>query len=150
MAVHTHSDPVPISWDERDRKVVVTPENRDRYVTTVDAVLEACRIHQGGATFQKQFEQLLAELGQWLSDRAGDVHAAHIVVEANGLLFLVVRKTVKFNAELTEALADLEIQIHNDDRFSQLRLRALALPLVDEHGVKTFLGEHVLTYARCN
>ena len=143
---HTRAKPVFLNWEERDRGIVVTPENKDRFWMTVGAAIDACHFKQTLQEFGAQLGVLNARLTEWIRDHGEDVERAHLTVRNGGLFFLVVRRSVKYNAELADALAKLEIAIQNDPEIDQLKVRVLALPKVEESGIQTFLGELVFIY----
>ena len=100
----------------------------------------ACQRHKEITAFQQQFCELLNRLGTWLKANAGKVHKSFVTVRDGGLLFLLVRNSVAFDAELEDALTDLDLATAQDSAFDLIELNVLALPMASEESYRTFLA----------
>ncbi len=119
-------------------QVLVETGDEDRFLMTVEAAAHACKVYGKIAEVGKQLRKLLVKLQDWLKDK-GDVREAYLTPRDSGMLFLIVRKTKKFDAAFEDALSDLDLDVANDEAFDLIRLSVLALPATSEDSVKSFL-----------
>lgn len=124
----------------REGKVVVTPENQDRFVLTIRQAAEGCEIVQRESEFRSRFKLLMDRLARWLRDHRDAVHRGYVTFGGGGkLLFVVIRSRKKFDRELTDALSDLDAQIAQSDELGLMEFNSIALPRVSEEEVESFL-----------
>lgn len=90
--------------------------------------------------FAWQFERLLSVLRTWLLDRSETINGAHLTVRERDLLFVVVRKDARFNAELTDALTELDLSIANEPGFGLIDLEVLSVPPLSAESLRALLS----------
>jgi len=135
----TRKEPLMLSYEEKGRQIVVTPEDNDRFVTTVEHAIAACQMQQESEEFAKQFDRLLRRLAGWIVEQQDKIKEAYLTVRDAGLLFLVVRKEKHYDRELTDSLTDLDIEIAQSSEFNLVRLSVLALPNASKDSVYSFI-----------
>lgn len=137
--------PIRLDWSQKDKRVVVTPADNDRYVLTVESAVAACGAFQNQIRFGEQFGRVLQSLALWARHQKSLVDSAYLSVHDKDLLFLVVQKQPKYNPSLEKALTDLDIEIANNGDCSLVRLNVLAVPPASRQALGAFLHpEHTL------
>jgi hypothetical protein len=119
-------------------QVWVETEDEDRFLTTVEAAAHACKVYGKMAEVGKQLRTLLRKLADWIKNH-DDVREAYLTPRDSGMLFLIVRKSKKFDSAFEDALSDLDVEIANDEAFALIRLSVLALPDTSEESIRSFL-----------
>lgn len=140
MAVAEKIYPVRLDWSEKDRKVIVAPEDNDKYFSTVKEAIEACKAYENQVRFAEQFKSVLDELGKWSKDRTRRLEHVFLTVQDASLLFLVVTKRKTYDAELENELTDLDIRVANDPDFASISLSVQSLPSCSTDGYSSFLN----------
>lgn len=130
---------VQLRWTERDRAVVVTPEDQDRYVTTVDRTIEALRIFNDKDAFDRKFKALQQRLAEWLRDNRNLIDRAFLTLRDSRLLFVVVQKGRAYDSDFEDSLTELDLEIANTADFDQMPLSVLALPACSDTTLGSFL-----------
>lgn len=131
--------PIQLSWEHKDGDIVVTPSNHDRFLIKVGRAIELLRQHQREEQFEKQFQLLQKQLVRWLERHQGQWHQAFLTAGESTLRFIVVRRAARFDADLTDALSDLGVEIANDPDLDLIKLATRALPMASEEAVQSFL-----------
>lgn len=139
MAVATQQDRIILSFHQVGRRVVVEPENNDKFVTTAREAAAACQRHQEIKAFVAQLRKVMNRLASWIVAHPSDIQGAFLTVRDGGLLFLLIRNSVPYNGGLETALTKLDLEIANSDEFDLLQLNALALPKSSDVSYRTFL-----------
>ncbi len=142
----TSSKPIRLNFHERGRQVVVTPENEDRFMMTVQEAASILQQANQQVLFVGQFQLLLNALAAWLSKHRAKVFRSFLTVREGRLLFLVVRKQVRYDDPFDDSLTELDMQTAQDDRFSLIELEVLALPNASPGSFNSFLDEPVWEY----
>lgn len=99
----------------------------------------ACRASNRLNAFSRQFERLLSVLRDWLREHDEKIQAAHLTVRERDLLFVVMQKDARFDAELTDALTELDISIANDPELKLIDLEVLAVPPLSAEALRAVL-----------
>lgn len=135
-----------LKYEDRDGSVVVTPDDEDRFMITVEAAIRACQAYHQQAVFRMQFKQTLQKVAEWLRAHESHVGQAYVTVRDAGLLFLVVRKQPQYDSGFEDDLTDLDLQIAQDPDLNLIRLSVLAIPPCTDDGVNSFLMHDYLLY----
>jgi hypothetical protein len=128
-----------LTWKQRDGNLVVTPSDQDRFMVKIGRAIEILRVHQRQEQFSNQFNLLLKLLASWLEAHAVSWDRAFLTAGESTLRFIVVRKHVKCDDEITDALSDLGVEIANDPDFNLIKLSTRALPLASNEAIQSFL-----------
>lgn len=139
MAVATRQKPIVLSFHEDGQRVTVVPENFDKFVISAKEAAAACQRHEETKAFVKQLSNVMDRLAPWIVNHSSQIQDAFLTVRDGGLLFLLIRSSVPYDADLEAALTELDIEIANSDEFDLLELNALALPKSSEVAYSTFL-----------
>src|SRR5258708_25252478 len=74
-----HRGPVQLRFD--GGKVVVTPEDQDRFVLAADRAVEACQMMNAGLQLRQRFaEEFLARIFQWCQEHADRVNDCYVAM----------------------------------------------------------------------
>lgn len=132
---------VRLNFREKDCQVIVIPDDNDLFCTTVDKAIKACKAYDEMTRCSEQFKTMLCEkLASWIKNHKDNIEQAFVTVTESGALFLVVRKSMKFDREFTYALADLDMKIAQDPELNLIKLSVLSLPHSSEEEYGTFLN----------
>jgi hypothetical protein len=136
----TSGRPPAIHLVQTAKGQVVIHAGDDLFLLTVQEAVNACGAWHEMAEFQSQMKELMEYLSKWISARMNSIRDAYFSVKTGGgLLFMVVTKTKKFDAELENELTDLDIQVANAPEYNLLRLSVLAIPDSPPECVESFL-----------
>ncbi|HVA50777.1 MAG TPA: hypothetical protein VNH11_30815 [Pirellulales bacterium] len=133
-----------LKWEQRDGNLVVTPNDQDRFMVKIGKAIEILRQNQHYEQFSKQFSVLVKRLACWLEEHGESWDRAFLTARESTLRFIVVRKQVEFQDEITDALSDLGVEIANDPDLDLIKLSTRALPLVSNESLQSFL-DHSFT-----
>ena len=153
MAVANKQEYIPLKWSEKDRKILVEDADEDRFSMTVEEAIDACKVYEREKQpiFRKQFKMLLNFLGGWSYKRKNKLAKVFLTIRDAGLLFLVVTKRKTYNEGFEEELTQLDLEVANEEDFSEIWLSVQALPLCDENGYDSFCNsEWTLEYQGLN
>ncbi len=139
MPTETRSRWIQLDCSDEGSRVVVTPENQDRFVLSVRDAAEACRAARAVDSFVAQFNALLQRLARWLRDHPDACRKAFVTVRDAGLLFVIVGPAARHEAEVEEALTDLDLEVARDPSLDKMDLNVMALPLSGEAAYESFL-----------
>lgn len=148
MSPSTRTEPIRLHYEDRTRQVVVTAkEDKGRFVTTVEAAIEACAARQNAAEFCSQFQELLRHLDEWIKTHRKKISKAFVTVRDTGLLFLILQHSPEYDRALEDELTELDVEIAQDVCYSLLNLNVLALPAGGGGAETGFLAPvYTLTY----
>jgi hypothetical protein len=124
-------------------RVQISDASRQHYILTMDQAVKACHAYNSQYVFSDQFDSLLAHLVSWCSNRKEVVSRGIMTVRDNGILFVLVQKNLRLDANLESDVSDLMHEIINDSRFSLIRLEVLSLPSCDPEEVTSFVDPKV-------
>ena len=144
MTMTTDQSTIQLSWEQQDGNLVVTPDDQDRFMVKVGKAIEVLRQHERERQFRKQFTLLVKQLATWLGEHPGSWERAFLTAGESTLRFIVVRKQVKFQSEITDALSDLGVRIANDPDLDLIKLSARALPSVSDEALQSFLDTSLM------
>ncbi len=139
MATDTTLNWIALDCSDEGSRVVVTPENEDRFVMSVRDAAEACRAAYDRDCFVRQFQALLERLAGWLHGRRDAVAEAFVTVRDADLLFVIIQRQTAFDPAMEDALTELDLAVAGDAAFDRLHLNVLALPHTAETAYATFL-----------
>lgn len=125
-------------YADEGSQVIVTPQDEDRFLLSVQEAAEACRAGNKAILFKRQFGRLLKRLALWLGQYEEGVSRAFVTIRDAGLLFLVVQKTKAYDRDFENALTSLDIEIARDSNLDMVNLSVLALPSTSEDSYQSF------------
>lgn len=117
--------------------VTITPQDQDRFSLRVNEAIAACQNAHNGQKAHERFQLLLRQLGEWVLQR-DDIEGAWVTSRDHNFAFVVVSKSTRYNAELQDALAALELQIARDADIRMV-VDVIGLPNADEDSLSSFL-----------
>ena len=147
MTTKTVESPIQLRWGEKNKRVVVIPEDEDRFILTVEAAIRACNVAVEYSAFMPVFRNLLTRLGEWTRQHKKQILDAYLTVRDNELMFVIVKKTREYNRALEDLLTSLDIRIAQDKDFEMIKLSVLGLPKSPTKSVADFLSpQNTLKY----
>jgi len=132
--------PIFLRYDELSRQVWIAAKDNDLFSVTVAQAIAACKAADSVEDFKHQFGHLLDKLAIWLGQHRSKIDQAYLTVRDAGLLFIPVRKDVSYDAQLEDALTELDLEVAQAEEFDQIRLSVLALPQTNAEGVSSFIN----------
>ena len=139
---------IHLKWHHGENRVLVEPEDEDRFLTTVQDIITACGVSREMLVFKKQFDALLRRLAEWVEEHQERIRDAYITVRDAGLMFLVVQTGREYDRAFEDALTDLDLEVAQDDSMGLVEMSVLALPNCAPEAVEGFLSSEVtLAYA---
>lgn len=139
VAARARTQSIQLNWEQKDGELVVIPSDQDRFMIKVGKAIQLLRQSEREEEFSQQFDLLLKELATWLQDHDGRWQSAFLTAGDSSLRFIVVRKQVKFEGDITDSLSDLGVAIVNDPDLDLIKLSTRALPQVSEEALQSFL-----------
>ena len=136
--------PIRLKWSEKDRTVLFEPADEDRFTMKVEAVIQACNIHQQKDEFESQFDDLKNILGNWVHKRKDKIAKAFVTIRDTRILFLAITENVEYDGELEDDLTSLDWDIANTQLFSAIPLSVQSLPQCDSDIYDAFLSPPVI------
>lgn len=145
MGIAAKIKPIALKWNEKERTVLLEPEDQDRFALTVEEAIAACRAYapQERADMKRRFDALLDRLGAWVAEHKKKVAKAFFTIRDSNFLFLVVMKGRGYDPDLTGELTELDIEIARSGAFKGLRLSVQELPNVSDEDCAAFLNPHL-------
>ncbi|MCK4913303.1 MAG: hypothetical protein KAI59_06835 [Planctomycetes bacterium] len=142
---------IHLKWSQKGGTVIVEDADEDRFCMTIEDAIEACRVYdkEKRLAFRKQFNMLLEFLGSWCYERKGKIQKIFLTIRDAGLLFLVVTKSKIYDEQLEEELTLLDIEIANNEKFSEILLSVQSLPCCNDSNYSSFCyPERTLEYTK--
>lgn len=126
-------------------EAVVTVGERERN-QLVDIAARACRASDKVHDFAAQLEGLIERLRRWLSDHFEKINAAYLSVRDEDLLFLIVQKNARFDADLTDSLTELDLLIANSPDLGLVDLEVMEVPPLSTDSLRSLLSASTILF----
>lgn len=147
VTAETKTEYIRLDYHGEGQKVIVTPQNQDRFMLSVREAAIACQMADDSNSFIQQFKELLENLASWLKRHGSKVERAFVTIRDAGFVFLVVQRNKSYNREFEDLLTELDMSIAQDQNLNLIRLNVLALPKSSKESYESFLvPEHTWTY----
>ncbi|MFQ5806434.1 MAG: hypothetical protein ACE5I3_08290 [Phycisphaerae bacterium] len=104
------TEPIRIDFKSETR-VVVTAADEERFVTTSKEAARACKVAENVKDWYDGFDEFLAYVHQWCTERAGTPVRCYVAVSDDGLRILIVTRGKEYNFEFDDEVSELEIQL---------------------------------------
>lgn len=102
----------PIRLDFRSvERIVVVPDNEDRFVTTAREAARACKQAEDAKEWVDTFKQFLAYLHEWCEAHAQHVSAGYVDVADAGMTVVIATKGDRHAFDFEDTVTDLDLQI---------------------------------------
>ncbi len=132
--------PIELRYIEKDRNVIVKPDDAERFTMTVEETIRACQLNKKVSEFNPIFNRLLQRLALWIKKHAEKIDDAYITVRDACLFFVVVQKMKTYDRQFEDVLTELDLSIARDTLFADIRLNVLAIPKTSPEAILTFLN----------
>jgi hypothetical protein len=136
----TASNAITLRFDDEQQRVVVHPDDSDRFVMTASEAAKALRMFDqlDVMRFHSQFQLLLNHLGTWMAKNRNKLQRGILTRCEVGLLFVVCGLTPSYDSDLEDLLSDLDIEVANNSDFSKIRLSVRSIPSATDESVVAF------------
>ncbi len=131
-------DALLLNWAEKDREIVVTPEDENRYVIKVSRAIDLLGQATKRDRFQEQLRLLQQMLAKWLQN-TNHIKQAFLTLRDGALLFVVVHEQAVYDDSFEDSLSDLDFNIANDVDLEFIEMNAIALPPIPPDSLESFL-----------
>jgi hypothetical protein len=141
----THKGPVQLRFD--GGKVVVTPEDQNRFVIAADKAVEACQLMDAGLQLRERFkEEFLTRLFQWCQRHADKINGCYVAIRDGTLTVFVIGASGTYDFDLDDPISELEAEMQDKGWSSDI----IQLPADDSDSRRTFFDEEtsILVYAK--
>ncbi|RKY06657.1 MAG: hypothetical protein DRP56_07035 [Planctomycetota bacterium] len=138
------SGPVRLKWSEKDRTVVIEPEDDDKYTMKVEEIIQTCNIKQQRSEYEYQFATLKNILGNWIHQQKDKIDKSFVTVRDTRLLFLVISKNIEYDDAIEDELTKLDWGIANTPLLKDISLSVQSLPQCDNVVYESFLSPPVI------
>jgi hypothetical protein len=102
--------PIQLRWD--DGKVVVTPEDEDRFIQEAGWAVRACQQKLAQDRFVEQFKnEFLLALHGWCESHSDRVRDCYVVPGSAWISVFIVTSAPGYDFDLSDAVADLEMAL---------------------------------------
>jgi len=129
-----------LSYRKKDRKIIVDPEDHDKFESSINEAIAACKDYKNNLQFSRQYDRLMMNvLPEWIERNHEKIKYAIVTMQDSRLLFLVIRNKKKHDPELESALIKLDLEITRDNELNLIRLSVLDLPDCSLDAIKGFL-----------
>lgn len=132
---------VQLDWSIEDGVVTVIPRNEDRFCIQMRRAAEILQQFEHNDKLNIQFQLLFKELGAWLG-QCDNIDRAFLTQRDRSIAFVVVRSVTGYDDDFEDKLSDLDYRIANDPDLDLISLDMIALPLVSEEALGSFLDPH--------
>jgi len=119
-----------------DCVVVITKADEDRFSLTCRQAIEACEAHTSEKLWFAELESMFKDVFEWAQERSKLVRACFAAPRAGQVVIFIVPNSARFDQQLAEDIADLELRLSRDYR--QITLELLQVP---EGALNTFVGK---------
>ena len=119
-------------------QVVVNQLDGDRFVLSVQEVVNACGAFSRQRDLSKQAQLLFEKLGEWSRARSTSIRSSHLTFRDSGLLFVVVQAGRAFDRKLCDDLVDLDLVIAGTPELDLIHLDVLAIPAAVPEAMAAF------------
>jgi hypothetical protein len=118
---------------------VIHPLEGETFGLPVNDVVRACRSYGKVEEFSQQVRDLMECLGKWVLEHRTEIDRAFFALEPDGCVLAVVQKGKAFNPDFEDALSRLDLDMAQNDAFSLVNLRVVAIPFSSDDTVSSFL-----------
>jgi hypothetical protein len=136
--------PVQLGWD--DDRVVVTPEDQDRFIITAQKAVRACQQANVEAMMVDRFkDEFIGSIHRWCQRHADKVGECYAAVRDGTAAVFVIGSAPKYDFSLGDSLSALELELHHKGWATDV----LQLPASDKATLRTFFDPvtAILIYA---
>ncbi len=104
-------EPLRLHHADRDRLILVTPENEDRFVLTCEKAIEGCKLSESRNLVRSDVAKLIERCRTWGHENGDLVRTIYVGPHEARMAVFVVPKTEHFDFELAERVAVLSHEL---------------------------------------
>lgn len=102
--------PIRLSF-RSEQRVVVEPDDRDRFIMTVREAAQACKQVEDNKEWEDSFREFLVHLEQWGVAHAERIHSVYVYTGDGSLNILIGTRGDSYAQEYDDVLSDLDISL---------------------------------------
>jgi len=131
----TSSQPLRIhEQTDRDRPVVLHPEDDDLFVRTGQQVIQACHLDISIEVWLDEFRSMLNEVAQWCNEHQNGVRACYAAPRGGSIGLYFVPQSESFDFDLADLLAPL-----NRDLVKKYNVGMIEIHQIPQHELDRFI-----------
>lgn len=104
------ADPIRLHFSDETR-VVVTPEDEDRFVTTATEAARACQQAQNAVAWQREFDRFLTHVFEWCSARRETIAKSYLAFSPEGLELFLLTRGSDYRFDVDDIISELDIEL---------------------------------------
>jgi hypothetical protein len=121
----TSSDPIRLSF-RSEKRVMVEPEDEDRFFVTMREAAQACKQAQDDKQWQEKFNEFLVYLESWGEANANRLSSVLVSVGDGALNILICTPSDTYDEELDDPITALDLDLVK--RFPWLVAEVMQVP----------------------
>jgi hypothetical protein len=103
------SEPIRLHFTDQTR-VVVTPEDEDRFTTTAAEAVRACKNAQEVLSWREEFEKFLTHVYGWCRTRE-TIAKAYLAFSDEGLELFILTRGSEYRFDLDDDISELDLDL---------------------------------------
>jgi len=107
---NTIADPIRLHFSDQT-KVVVTPDDEDRFMTTAAEAARACEHVQNLFQWKQEFDRLLTHVHGWCKARNETVSRAYLAATGEGLDVFLLTAGPEYRFDFDDLVSELDIEL---------------------------------------
>lgn len=141
---HTKT-PAPIRLNFRsEERIVVEPDDKDRFVVTMKEAALACKRVENVKEWQDDFDRFLVYLEKWAETHANLVNSVFVNVGDGALTILVCTLNESYDTGLDDTITDLDLELVQ--KFPWLVAEVMQVPGSVQRGGRIPFEKVILVY----
>lgn len=106
----TSMEPIRLSF-RNETKVVVEPDDEDRFVLTVREAAQACKQAQDDKEWQAKFNNFLVYLEKWAETHSQKIRTVCVTVADGALNILIATSGESYDVDFDDIITELDITL---------------------------------------
>ena len=130
------TEPIRLHFRDLDTRIVVTPDDNDRFVTTSSEAAQACKMAQDALRWNQEFEALLKHIHDWCAKHEERIANAFLSFSSDGLKLFLLTRGSKYRFDFDDAVSDFDIEL--DEKFKNCPSEIMQLPETPVESLTSF------------
>lgn len=141
MSIADKKKPIVVRLDD---DLLFQTDDGDRFITQASEIAKVLRIidTEQIMRFHEQLRDLRGHLKSWVNQHRDSIKAAMLSTRDHGLIFIVVPQLPTYNRAFEDSITELDLDVANDSRFSELKLSVFVLPSSSPESIGCFIPQY--------